>query len=97
VAILRIKEVMALKGKSREDLASAVGVSKTTISNICSEKETSLPTIKLLVKIANALDVDIRDLFVPTKPSSITEAEVLKAKAHISSALAILNGNPEDK
>jgi transcriptional regulator with XRE-family HTH domain len=95
VAILRIKEVMALKGKSREELSNAVGVSKTTISNICSE--TSLPTIKLLVDIANALDVDIRELFVPTKEIQITEAEVLKAKAHISSALAILNGNPEDK
>ena len=95
MAILRIKEIMALKGKSREDLANAVGVSKTTISNICSE--TSLPTIKLLVDIANALDVDIRELFVPTKESQITEAEVLKAKVHISSALAILNGNPEDK
>jgi transcriptional regulator with XRE-family HTH domain len=97
VAILRIKEVMTAKGKSREQLANAVGVSKTTISNICSEKETSLPTIKLLVKIANALDVDIRELFVPTKEIQITEAEVLKAKEHISSALAILNGNPEDK
>ncbi len=95
MAILRIKEVMALKGKSREELSNAVGVSKTTISNICSE--TSLPTIKLLVDIANALDVDIRELFVPTKEIQITEAEVLKAKAHISSALAILNGNPEDK
>ena len=86
---------MTAKGKSREDLASAVGVSKTTISNISTE--TSLPTIKLLVDIANALDVDIRELFMPTKQSSITEAEVLKAKTHISSALAILNGNPEDK
>jgi transcriptional regulator with XRE-family HTH domain len=95
VAILRIKEVMALKGKSREELANAVGVSKTTISNICSE--TSLPTIKLLVDIANALDVDIRELFVPTKEIQITEAEVLKAKEHISKALAALNGNPEDK
>lgn len=95
MAILRIKEVMALKGKSREDLACAVKVSKTTISNICSE--TSLPTIKLLVDIANALDVDIRELFVPTKESQITEAEVLKAKEHISKALGILNGNPEDK
>jgi transcriptional regulator with XRE-family HTH domain len=95
MAILRIKEVMTIKGKSREDLASAVGVSKTTISNICTE--TSLPTIKLLVDIANALDVDIRELFVPTKQSSVTEAEVLKAKEHISKALAALNGNPEDK
>ena len=95
MAILRIKEVMALKGKSREELANAVGVSKTTISNICSE--TSLPTIKLLVDIANALDVDIRELFVPTKEIQITEAEVLKAKEHISKALAALNGNPEDK
>lgn len=86
---------MTIKGKSREDLASAVGVSKTTISNICTE--TSLPTIKLLVDIANALDVDIRELFVPTKQSSVNEVEVLKAKEHISKALGILNGNPEDK
>lgn len=90
MAVLRLKEIMSLKGISREELANKVEVSATTISNISSEK--NLPTINLLLQLANALDVDIREMFIPTKGSLITQSEVEKAKAVIEEGLRILDG-----
>lgn len=90
MGILRLKKLMAQKGMSREDLASKVGVSMTTISNINSEN--NLPTIHLLLEIAKALDVDIREMFEPTKGSIITESEVEEAKALLEKGLKVLNG-----
>lgn len=90
MAILRLKEIMALKGISRDDLANKVEVSPTTISNISSEK--NLPTIQLLIKIADVLDVDVRELFIPTKGTSVTQQEVEEAKVLLSKSLKILGG-----
>lgn len=89
--ILRLKQLMNLKGISREELSNKVGVSVTTISNISSEK--NLPTISLLIQLAEALDVDIREMFIPTKGNIITESEVEEAKALLEKSLHILNGN----
>lgn len=86
--ILRLKELMSQKGMSREDLANKVGVSMTTISNINSEK--NLPTIHLLLQIAEALDVDVREMFVPTKGNVVTQSEVDEAKDFIEKGLRIL-------
>ena len=91
MSILRLKEIMNLKGISRDDLASKVGVSPTTVSNISSEK--NLPTIQLLLKIAEALDVDVRELFISTKGTAISQQEVEEAKAHILKGLNLLSGN----
>jgi len=88
--ILRLKELMTQKGISREELAKKVGVSMTTISNISSEK--NLPTIHLLLQIAEALDVDIREMFVPTKRNLIVQSEVNKAQKLIEEALIVLKG-----
>ncbi|MFV8343628.1 helix-turn-helix transcriptional regulator [Flavobacterium sp. XS2P39] len=90
MAVLRLKEIMTLKGMSRDELSSIVDVSPTTISNISSEK--NLPTIQLLLKIAEALDVDIRELFIPTRGTSITQLEVDEAKELIEKGLGILKG-----
>jgi transcriptional regulator with XRE-family HTH domain len=90
MAILRLKEIMNLKGVSRDELANGVGVSATTISNISSEK--NLPTIQLLLKIAEALDVDIRELFIPTKGTAITQLEIDEAKDLIERAIVKLYG-----
>lgn len=89
--ILRLKELMNQKRISREDLANKVGVSMTTISNINSEK--NLPTINLLLQIAEALNVDIREMFVPTKVRLITQNEIEEAKKLIEKGLRILNGD----
>ena len=77
--ILRIKDVMKEQGFSREDLAEAVGKSKATISNICSEK--NYPSYQLLVEIADALNVDVRELLVNTKPGKVDEAKKLIEEA----------------
>ena len=89
MAILRLKDIMTQKGIGREELAEKVGVSKTTISNICTE--TNLPTIKLLIEIAKALDVDIRELFMPTKGDIITRSEIDEATELIRQSLRILD------
>ncbi|MNQ53371.1 anaerobic benzoate catabolism transcriptional regulator [compost metagenome] len=89
--ILRLKELMAQKGMSREELANKVGVSMTTISNINSEK--NLPTIHLLLQIAEALQVDIREMFVPTKGNLVVQSEVDEVKALLENSLKILNGS----
>ena len=88
--ILRLKELMNHQGISREELANKVGVSMTTISNINSEK--NLPTINLLLQIADALDVDIREMFVPTKGNIVTENEVNEIKIYLEKSLNILKG-----
>lgn len=87
--ILRLKELMTQKGMSREDLANRVGVSMTTISNINSEK--NLPTIHLLMQIADALDVDIREMFVPTKGNLVVQSEIEEARDLIKKGLEKLN------
>lgn len=89
--ILRLKELMSQKGMSREKLANKVGVSMTTISNISSEK--NLPTINLLLQIAEVLDVDIREMFIPTKGCSVTQREVDEAKTLLEKSLNLLKGN----
>ena len=81
---------MNLKGISREELANKVGVSMTTISNINSEK--NLPTINLLLHIAEALDVDIREMFVPTKGSLVVQSQVEEATELLKKSITILEG-----
>jgi DNA-binding XRE family transcriptional regulator len=90
MTVLRLKEIMALKGMSRDELATRVEVSPTTISNISSEK--NLPTIQLLLKIAESLDVDIREMFIPTRGTSITQSEIDEAKALLEQSLYLLSG-----
>ena len=93
MAILRLKEIMAQQGVGREELAERVGVSVTTISNI--NTENNLPTIQRLLEIARVLDVDVRELFVPTKGGTITNAEITEAKDYINKGLAILKTNSD--
>jgi len=61
----RIKSVLAEKEVQQKELAKRVGLTPNTIARICSNE--SQPTLKRLYKIAKALDVDIRELLVPTK------------------------------
>lgn len=62
---LRIKVLMKALKISGKELAERVQVSENTISSIANEK--TQPRFELLEKIANALDVDIKDLFYSTK------------------------------
>ncbi|WP_255553996.1 helix-turn-helix transcriptional regulator [Mesonia aestuariivivens] len=63
--INRIKEVLVIQGKSQVWLAEELGKSTTSVTAICNNK--SQPHLKDLKRIAEILDVDIRELLVPTK------------------------------
>lgn len=63
--INRIKEVLVIQGKSQKWLSERMGKTPTTIASICNNK--SQPHLKDLVRIAEILDVDARELIVPTK------------------------------
>jgi transcriptional regulator with XRE-family HTH domain len=62
----RIKSVLAEKNKTNKDLADALGVTRVSVSNWCTND--SQPPIKMLFEIASVLDVDVRSLLVTNKP-----------------------------
>lgn len=61
----RIKAVLAEKGKTNIWLADELGKNKTTVSKWCTNDVQ--PTIETLFLIAKVLDVDVRELLVPSK------------------------------
>lgn len=77
--MLRLKEILAEKGITGKELAANVKVSKrdsegretkgsvsqNAISSIVNG--TTFPKPELLSEIARVLDVDVRELFIPTK------------------------------
>ena len=91
MAILRLKEIMKEKGVSREELAQKVDVSMTTISNISTEK--NYPNIPLLISIAEALDVDIREMFNQTKGGTLTQSELVELREILVTGVNILNNS----
>lgn len=65
MGVIRLKEILVEKGISNKLLAEKVGVTPATISYINNGNQ--FPKEDLLVKISQALDVDIKDLFYSTK------------------------------
>lgn len=63
--ILRLKELIVAKGMTGKELAEKVNVTPASISNIV--QGNSFPKPELLLKISEVLDVDVRELFNPTK------------------------------
>ena len=61
----RIKVLLAEKNIKQIDLAEAIGKSANTVASFCNNK--SQPRVADLKKIADYLDVDIRELLVSTK------------------------------
>lgn len=61
----RIKAVLAEQGKTNNWLAEALGKNRTTVSKWCTNQ--MQPTIETLFEVAEALDVDVRELLVSTK------------------------------
>jgi len=61
----RIKSVLADKSKTNIWLAEKLVKNKTTISKWCTNDQQ--PTLDTLFDIANALDVDVRELLVSNK------------------------------
>jgi len=63
--LLRIKELLKEKDITGKDLAGKVGIHPVNFSKIINGN--SFPKPDLLKRIAEELDVDIRELFIPTK------------------------------
>lgn len=63
----RIKDILKEKGLTQKDLALKLNVKQETVSRQISGN----PTLKTIREIANALDVDIKDLFYSTKDEEI--------------------------
>ena len=63
--INRIKEILVIKGISQKELAVKLGKSANSVASMCNNK--SQPHLKELKRIAEILDIDIRELLVPTK------------------------------
>jgi putative transcriptional regulator len=61
----RIKSVLAEKGKTNLWLAEELEMNKTTVSKWCTNDVQ--PSMETLFDIADALNVDVRELIVSTK------------------------------
>lgn len=61
----RIKSVLAEKGKTNIDLATALNITPETVSSWCTNS--AQPSVKRLFEISKILDVDVRLLLVSTK------------------------------
>ena len=60
----RLKVVLVEKGKTGKWLAEQLGKSNCTVSKWCSNS--IQPDLQTLTKIAQLLNVDTRDLFIPS-------------------------------
>ena len=58
---MRIKYLRTLKHMSQEDLALEANVNKNYLSDL--ERGTRNPTVKILEKVAKALDISLSELF----------------------------------
>ena len=65
MSLLRLKEILFEKGITGKDLAAKVEVTPASISNIV--QGNSFPKPELLLKIAEVLNVDVRELLISTK------------------------------
>lgn len=62
--INRLKTVLTEIGMTQKELAEKLSVTEHTISRICTND--TQPSLKRLKQIALILEIDIRDLIVPT-------------------------------
>ncbi|MDF0716942.1 helix-turn-helix transcriptional regulator [Muricauda sp. 334s03] len=62
----RVKEVLQEQGRTQTWLADKINRSYVVVTNYCNNN--NQPSIAVLRAIAKALDVDVRELLVPTKP-----------------------------
>ncbi|MEO8236386.1 MAG: helix-turn-helix transcriptional regulator [Flavobacterium sp.] len=79
--ILRLKELLYEKGITGKELAEKVEVTPASISNIV--QGNSFPKPDLLIKIADVLNVDVRELFLSTKPTKTETIFTLRKGAYI--------------
>ncbi|SDE72281.1 helix-turn-helix domain-containing protein [Epilithonimonas hungarica] len=66
--MLRIKEILKEKKLSQIDLAEKLEITTVGLNKIINGN----PTAETLLKIAEALDVDVKELFISTKDQETT-------------------------
>jgi transcriptional regulator with XRE-family HTH domain len=64
----RIKSMLAEREKSAKWLADALGKDKSTVSRWCTND--MQPSVETFYQIADLLEIDVRELFVPYKRKS---------------------------
>lgn len=74
--ILRIKEVLIENNLTGKELAEKINVTQASVSNIVNGN--SFPKPETLLKIAEVLDVDVRELFISTKSENKKEPIFIK-------------------
>ena len=67
--INRIKVILVEKKKTNKWLADQIGKDQATVSKWCTN--TTQPSLDTLVEIARILEVDVRELLVPTDAQKI--------------------------
>lgn len=67
--INRLKVVLVEKKRTNKWLAEYLGKDQATVSKWCTN--TAQPSLEMLVRIAEALDVEIKDLLRPIKEDSM--------------------------
>lgn len=63
--LLRIKEIAKTNGVKITELANIVGITQPNLSNIVNGKTS--PSLYLLQRIADALGVEVAELFAPSR------------------------------
>lgn len=63
--INRLKVVLVEQKRTGKWLAETLGKNETTVSRWCTNE--SQPSLETLVEISNVLNVDVKELLVPTK------------------------------
>ena len=64
-AINRLKVVLVEEGRTNKWLAEKINKNTATVSRWCTNE--MQPSLETLLRIAEILDVDVRELIVPTK------------------------------
>lgn len=65
---LRIKELCKLKGMTMKDIAATLNINRVNLSNSLNGN----PTLERLRQVANVLEVEIPELFQPSRTNEIS-------------------------
>jgi transcriptional regulator with XRE-family HTH domain len=71
VEMNRVKEVLKEQGRTQTWLSEKIGKSYVIVTNYCNNN--AQPSIEVLRKIADILDIDVRILLVPTKDNNLED------------------------
>jgi len=91
--MLRIKEVLKENNLTQVELAEMMKISAIGLNKIINGN----PTVVTLFRIAKILDVDIKDLFLPTKKSNSEMIYVFKNDSYVPVGEILIKDNLTDK